>query len=397
MKTKIYAKISTPVLIVLILLGAAMALTQTPALSRNGKIVFTSDRNGKQEIFLMNGDGTQQERLVSSSASDSFPTWSPDGRKIAFVGQNGTGGFSIKLVNAAGTNETEVTPIDFRNSPYPWHEKFSLSWSPDGGRIAFEENGEIFTVNVDGGNRTNLTNNPAFDYEPTWSPDGSHIIFASARVFYVVMHSMRSDGSDVRALPTDGEAWDMSPDVSPTGARIAFIVHSELYLPMIYTANADGTDRQVFDACGATGLCSTHRNKPKWSPDGSSIVYNIWEYFSNDSDIYVKNIQGDGAARLTNPGNNYQPTWQPLASEVSISGRVSTPDGRGLRNAVVSITDSLGVRRTATTSSFGLFAFDSVRAGEAYVIGVSSKRYRFASQTIQVNNTLTDVNFVGLE
>ena len=85
------------------------------------------------------------------------------------------------------------------------------------------------------------------------------------------------------------------------------------------------------------------------------------------------------------------------AASVTISGRVTTLDGRGLRNATVSITDSLGVRRTATTSSFGLYSFDNVPAGDTYVIGVSSKRYRFAPQTIQINNTLTDVNFVGLE
>lgn len=82
---------------------------------------------------------------------------------------------------------------------------------------------------------------------------------------------------------------------------------------------------------------------------------------------------------------------------VAVGGRVTTPTGLGLRNAVVALTDSLGVRRTATTSSFGVYSFGNVRAGETYTIGVSSKRYRFSSRILLVNDNLTNVDFVGLE
>lgn len=85
------------------------------------------------------------------------------------------------------------------------------------------------------------------------------------------------------------------------------------------------------------------------------------------------------------------------AAGVEVTGRVLTPDGRGLRNAEVSITDSQGVKRTVITSSFGYYRFTEVEAGEIYVIGVSSKRYRFASRAVQVADALTDVDFVGLE
>ena len=85
------------------------------------------------------------------------------------------------------------------------------------------------------------------------------------------------------------------------------------------------------------------------------------------------------------------------AASVEVTGRVLTPDGRGLRNAEVSITDSQGVRRTVITSSFGYYRFTEVEAGEIYVIGVSSKRYRFASRAVQVADALMDVDFVGLE
>ena len=88
---------------------------------------------------------------------------------------------------------------------------------------------------------------------------------------------------------------------------------------------------------------------------------------------------------------------QAAAALVSVSGRVTTPDGRGLRNAVVTLIDAQGVRRTATTSSFGLYSFAMVTAGQTYTVTVSSKRYRFTPQTPTVNDNVTNLDFVGLE
>ena len=82
---------------------------------------------------------------------------------------------------------------------------------------------------------------------------------------------------------------------------------------------------------------------------------------------------------------------------VEVSGRVFTTTGLGLRNAVVSITDSVGTRRTATTSSFGVYTFPNVAAGQTYTLTVSSKRYRFAPLILQVNGAMTNLNFNGLE
>ena len=82
---------------------------------------------------------------------------------------------------------------------------------------------------------------------------------------------------------------------------------------------------------------------------------------------------------------------------VAVSGRVLTSDGRGLRNATVSITDSNGAVRTATTSSFGLYSFDNVAPFGSYTLRVSSRLYRFAPQTVLVTDNLTLPDFVGLE
>jgi hypothetical protein len=85
------------------------------------------------------------------------------------------------------------------------------------------------------------------------------------------------------------------------------------------------------------------------------------------------------------------------ASGVEVSGRVTTPDGRGLRNAVVTMTDSQGQRRTVTTGSFGYYRFEDVEAGSSVVIGVASNRYRFATRLVQVVDTVSDLDLVALE
>jgi hypothetical protein len=83
------------------------------------------------------------------------------------------------------------------------------------------------------------------------------------------------------------------------------------------------------------------------------------------------------------------------AAGARVSGRIVTPDGRGIRNATVVLTDTAGNRRVATTSSFGIYTFEDVETGQNYVIGVISKQYRFAARSIQIVDSLTDFDFVG--
>jgi len=85
------------------------------------------------------------------------------------------------------------------------------------------------------------------------------------------------------------------------------------------------------------------------------------------------------------------------AAQVEVAGRVTTSDGRGLRNATVTITDQNGVARVVTTSSFGFYQFEDVDSGQTYIIGVASRRYQFTSRTIQVVDNLANVDFVAQE
>ena len=87
----------------------------------------------------------------------------------------------------------------------------------------------------------------------------------------------------------------------------------------------------------------------------------------------------------------------PTAAGVEVSGRVMTPDGRGLRNATVTMTNSDGVTLSAVTSSFGYYKFEHVPVGGSFVMNVNSRLYRFTPRVVSVTDTLTDVDFTGLE
>ncbi|HQZ96610.1 MAG TPA: carboxypeptidase-like regulatory domain-containing protein [Pyrinomonadaceae bacterium] len=107
-------------------------------------------------------------------------------------------------------------------------------------------------------------------------------------------------------------------------------------------------------------------------------------------------------SRLPDGTPIYKPVWEYLlsntvASSASISGRVLSPSGIAIRNVIVTLTDSQGIRRTAVTGSFGTFTFEDVLAGQTVIIGASSKRYRFAPISISLTANLLNVDLIGLE
>ena len=377
MKIKNQAKISIPVLIVLILLGAAMAFPQARPLARNGKIAFASARSGNWEIYSMNSDGTDQTRLTYSTEDGAFlPSWSPNGRQLAFVNITNLLDpyYDLKVMNADGSNQTTLTAA-FSSFPIG----ISLSWSPDGRKIAFNSAGDIFIINIDGSNLVNLTHSMAHDGEPSWSPDGSQIAFTSNRTNSPYgIHIMNADGSNVEQYETGnfsfGAKW------SPNGERLLFLNPDYKVSNILFSGNISGSNLITLGG----GIDSAD-----WSPDGTKVVLS--------PGIAIINAAGGGYIEI-GPSDGHQPDWQPLLfPDVSVSGRVTTPDGRGLRNATVSITDSDGIRQSTTTSSFGLYRFENVLPGGEYVVSVTSKRFRFAARTLSINENLTGVDFAGLE
>ena len=182
-----------------------------PTWSPDGRyIAFASWRDGNGEIYVMDSDGSNPRNLTNNSALDVSPSWSPDGRHIAFVSER-DGDREIYVMDSDGSNPRRLTNhLDWDRGP---------SWSPDGRHIAFTSwragNEEIYVMGSDGTNPRRLTDNSVVEVSPTWSPDGRHIAFTSWRAGNGEIHVMDSDGSNIRRL-TDNSA----PDWDPTWSRM---------------------------------------------------------------------------------------------------------------------------------------------------------------------------------
>lgn len=140
-------------------------------------------------------------------------------------------------------------------------------WSPDGKQIAYisirDDNGDIYVMNSDGTNQTNLTNHPDGDGQPHWSPDGSKILWSSNRTGTGRIFTMNADGSDAMELTHTG-VMEFSPQWSPSGKRIAY-TSALAKNTLIYITNADGLATE--QATASNGNLSS----PIWSPDEAQI------------------------------------------------------------------------------------------------------------------------------
>jgi Tol biopolymer transport system component len=300
------SKKRVPVLLAAALL-AGLCLFATPAQSAfpggNGKIAFQSDRDGNNEIYTMNADGTGQTRRTTNATSDNEPAWSADGALITFHSSR-DGNAEVYTMNADGTGQTNRTANAAGDG--------QAGWAPDRGMIAFNSdrdgNFEIYTMNTAGQSQTRRTFNAADDTSPVWTPDSSLLAFQSNRDGNYEIYLMGADGIGQARL-TNNAAQDADPAWSPDGTKIAFTSNRDGNFD-VYTMNADGTGQTRRTTNAATDA------EPAWSPDGTKIAF----VSSRDGnfEIYTMNVDGTGQTRrTTNTAADLYPDWQPQSYQHS--------------------------------------------------------------------------------
>ena len=173
---------------------------------------------GAANLYVINVDGTG-ERLVAQGGAN--PSWSPDGSRIVFNGATGELGSPLFTVSPYGKDLTRLLAADFDEPGSP-SSLVHPTWSPDGKQIAFvrasfDKPRLVFVVNADGTSPREITTFGSSD-EPSWSPNGKRIAFGGFGASRTVM-VMSADGSDRRVF---APMLAFDPDWSPEGDFVIY-------------------------------------------------------------------------------------------------------------------------------------------------------------------------------
>ena len=278
-----------------------------------GKIAFMDYRTDKYglDIYVMNSDGTNIEDITKSGSRDVWPTWSPDGTKIAF------------------------------GSIREWHTMRS-----------------IYVMDADGKNVNCLTPEKTDCEFPAWSPDGKKIAYCSSKLAshgmeYMALDIfvMNTDGTDKIPVTQHGEiTTNACPSWFPDSQRIAYVSNRE-GLWQIYSINSDGSDARKYDVCigHQCGLKYPSGYFPviAVSPDGASIAFDYLDVLGR-KDIYILSINNGEIKNLTNEiaGNSYGPSWSPDGKKIAFASEIAHDTG-------IFIMDIEGNNKPKFTQQYG--------------------------------------------
>ena len=293
------------------------------------KILFTSTRDGNREIYTMNPDGSEQVRLTQHPGNDLQAVWAPTGEKILFISDRG-GERDLYLMNPDGTNVRRVFKKKtkfFRKSP---------TWSPDGKHIAYVNrlgdslNSDIRIARLGEQEDEYIANG----WSPAWSPDGTEIAysvdqpFASQLTFINVQTRPQEKPLPIKAL-----IWQYDPSWSAVGDRLAFTGNKHP-LPMldrdlhnawkdkqtIYIVNRDGTGlQQLVKEAGP------YAQYPALSPNGDEVLYT--QKIKGRFQIFKVDVNSGIRTQLTHLGGSIQANaggdWFDPAYELPVAPQTS--------------------------------------------------------------------------
>jgi TolB protein len=261
-----------------------------------------SFRDGNQEIYVINADGSDLKNISAHEGADFDPDWSPDGSKIVF--NSDREGAGIYVMNADGSDVQRLTAGGV-----------SPTWSPDGTRIAYSRGGSLVIIDPDGDNPSTIYDGGGSDpvmpcsggaILGDWSPDGEWIAFYTADLSRGAAEIcvVATDGSEIKLIVENPPGIHVEPNWSPDSTRIAFrSIRDGIHQIYVYDL-ATGEQTRLTEHAGLDA-------EPAWSPDGGWIAF-VSDRDALESDIYVMSADGSDLRRLTTHARKDSfPTWAP--------------------------------------------------------------------------------------
>ncbi len=281
----------------------------------NTRLVVSSDRGagrGQKEIWVMDWDGANAEKITDHKSIAISPAWAPDGKRVAYTA------FAFHTQARVRNANLFIRELDTGRRflvSYRQGINSGAAFFPNGQHLllTISQGGrpDIFRITPDGKSIMPMTRGPAgaMNVEPAVSPDEKQIAFSSDRSGRPMIYIMNADGSNTRRITHAGR-YNSSPSWSPDGKQLAFAALDKGSFD-IFVINTDGTGlKRLTDAKRQNGT-SAHNENPSFSPCGRHIV------FASDRDgprqLYIVSPDGSNERRLTYDNHNYfQPKWSPF-------------------------------------------------------------------------------------